>query len=156
MSSGAQVLLLPARTHEVKGKSLYYLFSVRQVAEVLLHTAIQPVPFAPPYVQGVAGWCGRVVPVLSLERRLGLKILADRMPPRDVVVRSVTQNNGGQLEEHYAICRVGAAIRHIELPRQCEPGKVPDRITDASCLTAVYHLQASVLLVVNLEKIINA
>lgn len=156
MSSDPQVLLLPARTHEVKGKSLYYLFSVRQVAEVLLHTAIQPVPFTPLYVKGVAEWCGRVVPVLSLERCLGMEILAGRMPLRDVVVRSVTQNNGGQLEEHYAICRVGAAIRRMELPLDCEPGKVPDRITDASCLTAVYHMQASVLLVVNLEKIINA
>jgi chemotaxis signal transduction protein len=156
MSSDAQVLLLPARTHAVKGKSLYYLFSVRQVAEVRLHTAIQPVPFAPLHVQGVAGWCGRVVPVLSLERCLGLEMLADRMPRRDVVVRSVTQNTRGQLEEHYAICRVGAAIRNMALPLACEPGKVPDRITDASCLTAVYHLQTAVLLVVNLEKIINA
>lgn len=156
MSSDAQVLLLPARTHEVEGKSLYYLFSVRQVAEVLLHTAIQPVPFAPRYVQGVAGWCSRVVPVLSLERCLGLEVLADRMPPRDVVVRSITQNSGGQMEENYAICRVGAAIRHMALPLECEPGKMPNRITDASCLTAVYHMQASVLLVVNLEKIINA
>lgn len=155
MSSDAQVLLLPARTPDIQGGSLYYLFSVRQVAEILLNTTIQRVPFAPPFVQGVAGWCGRTLPVLSLERCLGLETLTDRMPLRDVVVRSVTQNNGGQLGEHYAICRVGAAIRHLELPLDCEPGKVPDRITDASCLTAVYHMPGSVLLVVNLEKIIN-
>lgn len=155
MSSEAQVLLLPARTPKIKGRSLYYLFSVRQVAEVLLNTTIQRAPSAPPYLQGVAGWCGRMLPVLSLERCLGLEVLPDRMLPRDVVVRSVTQNNGGQLGEHYAICRVGAAIKHRTLPLHCEPGKVPDRITDASCLTAVFHMQASLLLVVNVEKIIN-
>lgn len=156
MSSDAQILLLPARTPDIKGRSLYFLFSVRQVAEVLLNITIQRVPFAPPFVQGVAGWCDRVLPVLSLEHCLGMEILADRMPPRDVVVRSVTQTNEGQFREHYAICRVGAAIRHMELPLDCEPGKVPDRIADASCLTAVYQMQTSVLLVVNLEKIINA
>ncbi len=156
MSSDAQVLLLPARTPDINGRSLYYLFSVRQVAEVLLNTKIQRVSVAPPYVQGVAKWCGCELPVLSLERCLGMEILADRMPTRDVVVRSVTQNNGGQLREHYAICRVGAAIRHMELPLECEPGKVPGRIADASCLTAVYFMQKMLLLVVNLEKIINA
>ncbi len=155
MSSDAQVLLLPARTPDIKGRSLYYLFSVRQVAEVLLNTTIQRVPFAPPFVQGVAGWCDRVLPVLSLECCLGLEF-EDRIPPRDVVVRSVTQNDGGQWEEHYAICRVGAAIRHMELPLDCEPGKVPGRITDTSCLTAVYDMRALILLVVDLEKIINA
>jgi chemotaxis signal transduction protein len=97
-----------------------------------------------------------VLPVLSLERCLGLEFFTDRIPPRDVVVRSVTQNNEGLLEEQYAICRVGAAIRHMELPLDCEPGKVPGRITDTSCLTAVYDMQASILLVVNLEKILNA
>jgi chemotaxis signal transduction protein len=156
MSSEAQVLLLPAQTPDIKGRSLYYLFSVRQVVEVLLNTTIQHVPCAPPYVQGVAEWCGRALPVLSLERCLGLEILPDRTPPRDVVVRSVTHSNGEQLQEHYAICRVGAAIRHMELPLECEPGKVPDRITDASSLTAVFEMQASFLLIVNLERIINA
>ncbi len=156
MNSDAQVLLLPARTPDINGKTVYYLFSVRQVAEVLLNTMIQRVPFAPPYVQGVTGWCGRVLPVLCLERCLGLELLADRMPPRDVVVRSVVLEDGGQLEEHYAICRVGAAIRHMELPLDCEPGTVPDGVTDGSCLTAVYDMQASILMVVNLEKIINA
>jgi chemotaxis signal transduction protein len=156
MNPGAQVLLLPARTPDIHGRTVYYLFSVRQVAEVLLNTMIQRVPFAPPYVQGVAGWCERVLPVLCLERCLGSELLADRMPPRDVVVRSVVLDEGGQPEEHYAICRVGAAIRHVELPLDCEPGTVPEGVTDASCLTAVYDMQASILMVVNLEKIINA
>lgn len=156
MSSNAQVLLLPARTSDIEGRSLYYLFSVRQVAEVLVNTTIQRVPVAPPHVQGVAKWCGCVLPILSLERCLGMEILADRMPSRDVVVRSVTQNNGGQLLGHYAICRVGAAIRHMELPLECGPGKVPDQISDASCLTAVYSMQKFLLLIVNLEKIIDA
>jgi chemotaxis signal transduction protein len=122
---------------------------------VLLNTTIQRVSAAPQYVQGAAEWCGRTLPLVSLERCLGLEVLTDRMPPRDVVVRSVTHGNGGQLQEHYVICRVGAAIRHMELPLACEPGKVPDRITDASCLTAVYSMPAALLLVVNLEKIIN-
>ncbi|MGD9007075.1 MAG: chemotaxis protein CheW [Desulfobacteraceae bacterium] len=156
MSSEAKVLLLPARTPDIKGRSLFYLFSVRQVAEVLLNTTFQRVPSALPYVRGVAEWCGRALPVLSLERCLGLEIRADRMPLRDVVVRNVTYSDGGQLQEDYAICRVGAAIRHMELPLECEPEKVPDWITDASCLTAVYSMPATVLLVVNPEKIINA
>jgi hypothetical protein len=78
------------------------------------------------------------------------------MPPRDVVVRSVTYSNGEQLQEDYAICRVGAAIRHMELPLECEPETAPNRITDASNLMAVYSMPAALLLVVNLEKIISA
>jgi chemotaxis signal transduction protein len=155
MSSKAQVLLLPARTHNIKGRSLYYLFSVRQVVEVLLNTTIQCVSAAPQYVQGAAEWCGRMLPVLSLERCLELEVLTDRTPPRDVVIRSVTHGNGGQLQEHFAICRVGAAILHMELPLECAPEKVPDRITDASCLTEVYAMPTALLLVVNLAKILN-
>jgi hypothetical protein len=48
------------------------------------------------------------------------------------------------------------ALLLMELPLAWEPGKVPDQITEASCLTAVYHLQAALLLVVNPEKIFNA
>lgn len=155
-AAAGHVLIFPARTPGVQGKQVYYLFSLRQVVDVLRQADPQPVPFGPRFAEGVAQWRGRVLPVLSLEHCLGMKTSDETLPLRTIVVRGVHQGNGHEPRELYAIFKVGAAVRQLGLPLDCNPIPVPPWITDASALSGVYEMEEIILLVVNLEKILGA
>jgi chemotaxis signal transduction protein len=154
--TGAQVFVIPAETAQVDGRRIYFLFSIFQVAEVLKHVDVLPVPFGPSHVEGIGQWCGRVLPVLSLERLLGLPGCEGQMPQRCIVLRSVARDAGSQPHELYVICRVAAAIRHMALDDACIPAAVPDWVCDASYLHGVYSWRESLLMVINLEEVLKS
>jgi len=154
--AGAQVLLIPARTAEIDGQQLFFLFSTHQVAEVMKQAEVLPVPFAQGYVDGIAQWCGRVLPVLSLERLVGVHECDEKMPLRTIVVRSVSRGDSDQLHESYAICKVGAAIRHMTLVDVCQPVPMAEWVGNPGCLHGVYQMQARLVMVVNIEDILKA
>jgi chemotaxis signal transduction protein len=153
--ASGHVLIFPARTPGVQGKQVYYLFSLRQVVDALRQANPQPVPFGPEFADGVAQWRGRVLPVLCLEQCLGMKTSDETIPLRTIVVRGVHQNNGHEPRELYAIFNVGAAVRQHALPLACKPIPVPPWITNASALSGVYTMEKTILLVVDLEKILG-
>lgn len=150
------VIAFPARTPVVENKRIFYLFSVRQVAEVLNCVGVHPVPHAPNYAEGVTQWRGRVLPVLSLEHFLGITVSGDQKHLRSIVVRSIAKDSGDMFHEVYTVFKVGAAIQQIELPMNCEPVSVPDWITNATVLSGVYQWERQLLLVINMEAILDA
>jgi chemotaxis signal transduction protein len=149
------VFMFPARAPEIEGRRLAYLFSVRQVAEVLNQPAAQPVPFAPSYTEGITQWRGRVLPVLSLEHCLGISISEKKMPLRSIVIRSVTIDAADNLQEVYTVFKVGTAIRQLELPLSCAPTRIPNWISDPSMLSGVYASDGALYFVVNIENILG-
>ncbi|MGD8836155.1 MAG: chemotaxis protein CheW [Desulfobacteraceae bacterium] len=153
--TGGHIFMFPARTPEFQGKKIAYLFSLRQVAEVLNHADTQPVPFAPAHTEGVAQWRGRILAVMSLERCLGIGISGEQMHQRSIVVRNVTRDAADNLQEVYTIINVGAAIRQLGLPLACEPTRVPDWVLDPSFLSGVYESDDGLLFVVNLGTILK-
>ena len=150
-----QVLVFPARTPEIAGERIFYLFSVRQVAEVLIRVNVQPVPYAPPYAEGVIQWRGRVLPVLSLEHFLGIGVSADQMHLRSIVVRSVAKDRGDTFHEEFTVFKVGAATRQMDLPLTYEPVNVPDWIDDGTVLSGAYRLERHLFLVINMKAILR-
>jgi chemotaxis signal transduction protein len=159
--AAGHVLIFPARTPGVQGKQVYYLFSLRQVVDVLRQANPQPVPFSPGFAEGVSQWRGRVLPMLCLEHCLGMKTSDETIPLRTIVVRGVrlyngdNGDNGHESRDFYAIFNVGAAVRQLKLPLACNPIPVPSWITNASALSGVYEMEQTILLVVNLEKILG-
>lgn len=149
------VFVFPARRREVEGMRIFYLFSIRQVAEVLNHAAVQPVPFAPPHAEGLTRWRGHILPVMSLEHCLGMSMPLEQMPLRTIVARTIARDGTDTLHELYTVFKVGAAIRQINLPLICEPTSVPDWITNASVLSGVYQLKNRLYLVMNMEVILT-
>jgi chemotaxis signal transduction protein len=154
--AAGHVLIFPARTPKVQGRRVYYLFSLRQVVDVLMQADPQPAPSGPRFVEGVAQWRGRVLPVISLEHCLGVKTSDETIPLRTIVVRGVHQGDGHEPRELYAIVKVGAAVRQLGLPLACNPIPVPPWITNASAISGVYETRKTFLLVVSLEKIVGA
>jgi chemotaxis signal transduction protein len=150
------VFVFPARTPVVESRRIFYLFSVRQVAEVLNCVSVHPVPYAPHYAEGVTQWRGRVLPVLSLEHFLGIAVTGDQKHLRSIVVRSIAKDSGDMFHEVYTVFKVGAAIQQIDLPMACEPVSIPDWVTNATVLSGVYELERHMFLVINMEAILNA
>ncbi len=148
--------MFPARSAVIQGKKLSYLFSVRQVAEVLNHANTQPVPFAPTYTEGITQWRGKVLPVISLEHYLGVDLSEEHMTHRSIVIRSVTGDTAETLQEVYTVFKVGSAIRQLELPLSCAPTHVPHWITEPSVLSGVYESDDTLFLVPNLESILDS
>jgi chemotaxis signal transduction protein len=148
------VIVFPARTPVVENKQIFYLFSVRQVAEVLNCVNVHPVPHAAHYAEGVTQWRGRVLPVLSLEHFLGITVSGDQKHLRSIVVRSIAKDSDDMFHEVYTVFKVGAAIQQLELPMNCKPVSVPDWVTDATVLSGVYQWERRLLLVINMEAIL--
>jgi chemotaxis signal transduction protein len=154
--SDGHVFVFPALRREIDGLRIFYLFSIRQVAEVMNHVDVQPVPFAPPHAEGLTRWRGHILPVMSLEHCLGISVPGEQIPFRTIVARTIARDANNALLEMYTVFKVGAAIRQINLPLICEPTGAPDWIADASVLSGVYQLKNHLYLVMNMEAVLTS
>ena len=134
-----KVFTFPAFTPAHEGKKVFYLFSVRQVVEVLRDVKILPVPFSSIGAEGVTEWRGRVVPVLSLEKFLGIKRSGDQKAMRTIAIRSVSKRNTDRHKELYAIITVGAKVEQLDLPLECDAVETPRR--DNRCVLFDWSVQ---------------
>lgn len=148
------MLVLPALTSMVAGKRVYYAFSVHQMEDVQSDVSILPVPFAPPYVEGIADWRGQVVPILSLEGCLGLDIVGPVQGSRLMVVRAVDEAQGRKRELR-SMVRVSRDIRMVSLPIACSPAD-DEWLLKRDLVRGVYEWEKGFLLVVHLERILHA
>ena len=74
-SAEKRVLIFPARVPKVSNKHIYFLFSLRQMEDILADGEVRSVPFSPEHLEGVAEWRGHVLPVVSMETCLGFECL---------------------------------------------------------------------------------
>ena len=154
--SDARLLVFPARTPAIKGRQVCFLFSIRQVVEVLGTIDIRPVPFGSGWTEGVADWRNRVVPVLSLEGCVGIQVPKDPLPQRPIVIRSASRHRSGEVQTLYAIANVGLGVEQLALPVACEPIQTPEWVADNTAVSGAYRTPERVLLAVDMEKILNA
>ncbi|MGD8845831.1 MAG: chemotaxis protein CheW [Desulfobacteraceae bacterium] len=150
-----QVLIFPARLPARHNRPVSYLFSLRQIVDVLRHPTTQWIPFGPSYAKGIAEWRGRVLPVLSLEQSLGMEPTDQAMPLRTIVVQGAHQEKGSRLKAMYAIFNVGAAVRQHQLPLACTPVEIPRWISKRSFVSGAYETENQLLLAINLERILG-
>jgi len=114
----SRVLLAPA-AGTVEGEAVFFVFALREVAEVTSETALLPVPFAPAAAPGVAVWRDRVAPVIDLEAAFGLAGGWRRRAKRYLAVRS---------RGRWGLIRSGAALRIVRAPegrRRETPADMP-------------------------------
>lgn len=105
--SGRRVLLAPAPGGRGDGRPLFFVFTLRQVAEVLRAVDSLPVPFASPAVPAVAVWRDRVVPVIDLAACFGLSPGSPEPARRHLAVRSGSR---------WGLIRSGPGIRIAAMP----------------------------------------
>ncbi len=147
-----RVLIFPAQTPKVLDRQVYFLFSLVQMEDVIMDAAVHPVPFSPPYIEGVAKWRDHVVPVLSLEECLGLKPEKSQKFKRLMIVR-VANKEITKMENHRSMLRVVPPIRMVTLPIACRPvsvGWIPER----NLVRGIYEWEKGFLVVTHTEKIL--
>ena len=147
-----RVLIFPAQTPKVSDKQIYFLFSLRQMEDIVMESTVLPVPLSPPHVEGITEWREQIVPVVSLEMCLGLKTQSVPNIQRLMVVRT-TQKNGSLMGDYRVMFRVVPPIRMVSLPFECTPvsgGWIPERYL----AKGVYEWENGYLVVAHMENIL--
>jgi chemotaxis signal transduction protein len=148
-----RVLVFPAQISPVSDRQVYFLFSLRQMEDILTDGPIRPVPFSPEHVDGVAEWRGNVLPVVSMESCLGFESLDTGKIQRLMVVRSAV-NGSVQNDVDRMMLRVIPPIRMLTLPIECSP--VSDDWIPMNCLAkGVYEWEDKFLVAAHIEKILG-
>jgi len=147
-----RVLILPAQIPKVSNRQVYFLFSLRQVEDILTDAPVRPVPFSPAYIGGVFEWRGHVLPVISMEACLGFEFLNTQKIQRLMVVRAA-QNGSTQKNVDRMMLRVIPPIQMLTLPIECFP--VSDEwIPEKYLAKGVYEWENKFLVAVHIENIL--
>lgn len=148
-SAESKVLIFPSLA-EREGR-IYFLFSLRQVEDIIKEIRVWPVPFSAPHIEGITEWRGRVLPVLSLEKCLGMKGDPEaHAVSRFITVRLRRERKGGP-EEERMMFRVSPSIRIRSLPLECSPAPISScpGILRPNLLRALYAWSEGMLAVIH-------
>ena len=114
-----QVVIYPAMTSSVEGKRIYFLFSLYQVVDIQAKLKVTGVPFSVPFVEGMTVWRNSVIPVISLERYMGMKTQGSGRGRRFLIIRSTRRVNDGSVEMLSAI-KTEREIKMMPIPDSSE------------------------------------
>ena len=148
-----KVLIFSVLTPEVADRQVNFLFSIRQMEDILLRTLITPVPFSQPYLKGIAQWQENVVPVISLEECLGLEPSNHGQDSRMIVLRVPTRDVDHR-GHHRIMLQVVPPFRMLALPIDCDPVS-HDWIPARHLVRGVYEWEDKFLVIVHMEKILD-
>jgi chemotaxis signal transduction protein len=147
------VLIFSALTPRVSNRQIYFLFSQHQMEDILMDTAVQPVPLSPSYIEGVAEWRNQVLPVISLEACLGMESLNSSKIQRLMVVRAL-KDEAAPMGIYRIMLRIVPPIRMLTLPIECSP--VSDEwIPEHFFTKGVYEWENGFLVVAHMKNIID-
>ena len=148
-----RVLIYPAQISKISGRQIYFLFSLRQVEDILMDASVLRVPFSPSYVDGVAEWRNGILPVVYLETFLGPQYSTSRKNQRLMVVRALPVNGAASGPDRIML-RMTPPVRMLTLPLECKPVSC-SAISDKIYTKGVYDWDNGILVVAAIEKILG-
>ena len=152
-ASEQRVLIFSAQSPWVSNRQIYFLFSQHQLEDILMDTSVQPVPFSPDHIEGVAKWHDQVLPVISLEACLGLEYLKSKNIQRLMVVRAL-KNKTAPRDFYRIMIRMVPPIRMLTLPIECSPVS-EGWISEKFFTMGVYEWEDKILVVADMNNIVN-
>ncbi len=141
-----RVLLIPARTPEISGRAVSFLFTLRQIEDIIPEKEMWSVPFAPAFVKGLTLWRDLAVPVISLEECLGMPSAEVSNPGRMVVVRT---------REQRGIIYADTGVRLIHLPEFYAPAEDIPWISGKHLVDGVYECVHGFLVAARMDAILS-
>ena len=148
-----RVLIFPAQIPEVSNRQVYFLFSVRQVEDILTDTPERPVPFSPAHIKGLIEWRGHVLPVICMETCLGFKLPNPQKTSRLMVVRAA-QNGFPHKKVDRMMLRVIPPIQMLTLPIECFPAS-DEWIPENHLTKGIYEWENKYLVAAHIETILS-
>lgn len=124
-----------------------YGVPINQVQEIIRVGNITKVPNSLPYMEGVINLRGRVLPVLNLRKRLKLPEKDISQESRIVVVEASTKVIGLLVDAVSHVIKVSSEV--VE--------KAPEEVleVDSDYITGVCKLQSSLVILIDLERLIR-
>jgi purine-binding chemotaxis protein CheW len=110
--------------------------------------AVTKVPNAPVFVEGVINLRGRVIPIIDLRIRLGLKKISYNNSTRIIVLEINNKTIGFIVDSVNEVLRIPKSI--IENPPEIVSGGL-----NSDYITAVGKLEDRLLILLDLEKILS-
>jgi len=101
-------------------ENIYFIFTLKQVEEVLADLPVNPVPFTPLLLGGMARWRKRFVPVIDLDRRFGTISDNGTQGSRFLVVKMAFSDNGSDNLIQHIVLKVPDAISTMNIRRSDE------------------------------------
>ena len=146
-----RVLIFNAQTPRVLNKKIHFLISQRQMEDILMDTAVRPVPFAPSYIEGLTEWRQEILPVISLEACLGMEYLNSTKTQRLMVIRA-KRDEADPMGIYRLMLRVVPPIRMVSLPIECIPVS-DDWIPENFFAKGVFEWEDKLLVIADMNKI---
>ncbi len=152
-----KIFLLPAEN--TVGLQLFFLFSQNQVVEILQDVKLRPIPFSFPFVKGITGYNDKLIPVLSPEEMLGLKVDDNDHDYKQYVVIRSSQVNPATGENLQVVL---ATKSKLQLPqgedenitRFFKPCSIPECIAAPGMIRAVFDNNGTQVVVLNIDSIL--
>ncbi len=152
----SKIFLLPAENDA--NEQIYFLFSQNQVVEILQQINLHSVPFAEPFIKGIAGYNDKLIPVISPEELLGMKCEKNQPFTQFAVIRSAKTDpvTGENLRA------ILASRTKMELPKEetenilqsFSPSSLPSSYPDSSMVKAVFENKGIHVVLLDIEKLL--
>ncbi len=151
-----KVVAVRAVRQKMEGNSkLFFLFNAGQVEEVLSEIVTRPVPFAPSFLQGIALWRGRLLPVVDLEKRFTFSHGEKREKSRFLVVRTGAPENPAGEQVLRCVLRLSAEIHSIEVSSSSSMVDSEHIGVDPSLVRGIYQWNDDMYVVPDLVSILQ-
>lgn len=144
-----KIIIFPALTQTVFGKKIFFVFSVRQVEDIIREIPVSPVPFSPSYLKGIVRWRDCILPVISIEECLGFEVSGVEAANRLITVR------GGDGKKERAMIKTGPGLRMLSLPIPCTPASSSEWIPEKHLVSGLYEWEEGFLLCVRIDDILS-
>ena len=147
-----RALIFPALTEKSQDRNIYFLLSATQVEEVIDNRPVCRVPFSHPYTEGIATWREQLLPVINLEKCIGLE--SNTVGKRMLVVRTGDSRNV-RPDGLKGILRISVGIRNVTIPLPCTTVQPDDRIKNIYMIKGMFEWEDGLLIIPDIQKIIN-
>ncbi len=158
-TSATSYLIVPAGFYEPVNQDrvpAHFLFSYTQIEEILRETEVTQIPFSPPFVEGIAVWRERSLPVISLEKLIGSSAPQKSSDGRGLVIKTGKKERGKATRNHVVI-QINRETRLLAGMPKCEPLVLTDFVSPdkTGMIPGVYQWGADLLMVADIDSILN-
>ena len=151
-----KVVAVQAGRKKVDGKPLFFLFTARQIEEVLADVRLSPAPFAPAFLSGFCNWRGHVAPVIDIEQRFGFSGATRASRDRFLVVRAGAPGEAEGEKMLRCVLRVTDQIQTLDATAFSAPISA-DRIgVEPSLIMGAFQQEEDFFIVPDLVAILGA
>lgn len=144
-----------AQQERHENSRLFFLFTAAQVEEVLPEISTRSVPFAPSFLEGLTLWRGHLLPVVDLEKCLGIDSGPKDDTGRFLVVRCGAPQNPAGRQVLHCMLHLSGEIKPTEMTGSMTMVDSEGIGVDPSLVRGIYQWQDDSFIVPDLVSILQ-